>query len=200
MYKKAIHIGVFMAVFATWAFADGILLYKPPKTGAPAQRIGGGTRTLGAAVQQLQVLAPQHTALTAQVQPVLYWYLAETNEQAVEISLIQQNSEQSLLRKQLPAGLKVGLQKIRLADESVSLQAGEDYQWSVALVGPNGLSRNGLVKAALRYESPNTDLTSMEQKAAAGYWYDVLQSLIEQNSPLANDLLAQIGLHLPNLQ
>ncbi len=199
MYRKAMHIWVFTVVFSTWALAEGILVYKPPKIGAPAQRVGGGTRTFGSSFQPIQVLAPQHTALTAQAQPVLYWYLTETNEQSIEINLIQQNSEQTLLQKQLPAHLKAGLQKIRLSDDSVFLQAGENYQWSVAFVGANGLSRDALVKATLRYESPKTDLALIEQKAEAGYWYDVLQALMEQNSPLANDLLTQIGLHLPNL-
>lgn len=199
MYRKAMHIGLFTMVFSTWVFAEGVLVYKPPKIGAPAQRVGGGTRTIGTAVQPIQVLAPQHVALTAQAQPVLYWYLNEANTQSVEINLIQQNSEQTLLRKQLPAGLKAGLQIIRLSDDSVTLQAGENYQWSVALVGANGLSRDALVKATLRYELSKTDLASVEQKAEAGYWYDALQALIEQNSPLANELLTQIGVRLPNL-
>ena len=198
MYRKAIHIWAFTLAFSTSTVAEGILIYKPPKIGAPSQRVGGGTRTFGSGIQKLQVLAPQHTALTAQAQPVLYWYLTETNDQPVEINLIQQNSEQTLLQKHLPVGLTAGIQKIRLSDDSVTLQVGENYQWSVALVGPNGLSREALVKATLRYEFPKTDLALVEQKAEAGYWYDALQVLIEQNSPLVNDLLTQVGLHLPN--
>src|SRR5713101_569860 len=50
------------------------IIYKPPKRGAPGGREGAGTRGLRDSLT-LAVLAPKdHTGLTAQEQPVLYWY------------------------------------------------------------------------------------------------------------------------------
>src|SRR5436190_9662156 len=57
------------------------IIYKPPKRGAPGGREGAGTRGSKEPIMRgarepltLAVLAPQdHTGLTAQEQPVLYW-------------------------------------------------------------------------------------------------------------------------------
>ncbi len=45
--------------------------YQPPNRGAPAQRVGGGTRS----ISQLSVLAPDHLARTSRARPRLYWYI-----------------------------------------------------------------------------------------------------------------------------
>src|SRR5262249_1261654 len=67
---------------------DGTIIYKPPKRGAPGGREGAGTRGFREALPTLAVLAPQdHTGLTAQEQPVLYWYLSQETRQPVEVIL-----------------------------------------------------------------------------------------------------------------
>src|SRR5262245_36475783 len=63
-------------------------IYKPPLRGAPVGRIGGGPRGTGG-LPSLAVLAPDHTGLTVQDQPTLYWYVSQVPTQAVEVTLIE---------------------------------------------------------------------------------------------------------------
>lgn len=194
-------ISLLMLFLPLLTHAEGLLNYTPPQLGAPATRIGGGTRGFHLKIPQLEVLAPQHTALTGQAQPVLYWYVSESNMQhPIEITLTQDGVAEPLLEKQLPALPTSGLQAIRLVDYGVSLQAGEEYRWSVALINdPEQRSGDVIASATLRYQPLPSDITSIEQKAQAGYWYDALQTLVESHSPRTHELLEQIHLTIPDL-
>jgi hypothetical protein len=64
-----------------------IVTYTPPKRGAPGGREGAGTRGLQT-LPILAVLTPKdHTGLTVQEQPVLYWYLSQETQHPVDIIL-----------------------------------------------------------------------------------------------------------------
>ncbi len=197
--KKIIALLVGLMSIPAFARSEGLLNYKPPKTGAPIIHTGGGTRNLGLKTPQIQVLAPPHTALTGQAQPKLYWYLSETKPQTIEITLIEEGIPQPLLTKQLTSNAKTGLQYLSLSDAGVSLTAGKDYYWSVAVVNNGQGANDNIASATFRYQVPPAPLPTIEQQAAAGYWYDVLQKLIDSRSPLTNDILKQIGINIPAL-
>lgn len=200
MNKKRLSLCLALALCAPAVFTQGLVIYKPPQTGAPTTRVGGGTRGLSADMPHLEVLAPLHTAFTAQAQPVLYWYLSRGDVQTVEIAVIQEGVVTPVLERTLPPIKQAGLQKIRLADYGVSLQPGQEYRWSVAVVNdPEQRSGDIVASATLRYKMPLSPLNTVEQQAEAGYWYDALQQLIETHSPLVNDLLKQIDLKMPAL-
>lgn len=195
MNKNFIPLLISAMALPSLTSAEGLLMYKPPQTGSPIVSIGGGTRSL----TPIQLLAPKHTALTSQSQPVLYWYLLLANQQTIEITLAKEGVNQPLFKKQLPAIAKAGLQSIRLADYDVHLQVDQEYQWSVAFINEERHAEDVIASTTLRYQLPAAPLSSAEQQAEAGYWYDALQQLIEGNSPLANDLLKQVGLRIPPL-
>jgi hypothetical protein len=200
MNKTFVSALILAASFHPLTRAEGLLIYKPPQTGAPALRIGGGTRGISLSMPKVQVLAPQHTALTGRSQPALYWYLSEPSQQTIEITLFKKGVEEPLLARELPPLSKAGLQSIYLSDYGVSLQEGEEYRWSVALIDNQGQrSEDVATSASLRYQSPATPLSGVERQAEAGYWYDALQQLIESHSPLADSLLKQIGISIPAL-
>src|SRR5262249_61528452 len=62
--------------------------YKPPLRGAPAGRIGGGTRGSGREVFVLTVLAPDHNALTVSEQPSLFWFISSATALPIEVTLM----------------------------------------------------------------------------------------------------------------
>jgi hypothetical protein len=200
MKNILISLVVFVFSLPLPTHAEGLLMYKPPQAGAPTTRTGGGTRGLNATELQIQVLAPTHTALTNQSQPELYWYLTQAKSHNIEITLVKEGVDQPLLEKQLAPISKAGLQSIRLAEFGVSLQPGEEYRWSVAAINDaEQRSEDTIASATIRYQSPVNPLASLEQQAAAGYWYDVLQQLLEAHSPTVNDLLKQISVSIPDL-
>lgn len=201
MNKNSVSLLIALILCATQsAVAQGLLIYKPPQTGAPTTRVGGGTRGLSAEMPHLEVLAPLHTAFTAQAQPVLYWYLSRADVKSIEITITQEGVTAPLLEQTLPPIAQAGLQRIRLADYGISLQAGQEYRWSVAIVN-DAEQRSGdiVASATVRYQVPASALVSIEQHAEAGYWYDALHQLVETHSPLVNDFLKQIDLKIPAL-
>lgn len=200
MHKNRLLLVMTLGLCAQLGFAQGLLNYRPPMSGAPTTRVGGGTRGLSAEMPHLEVLAPSHTALTAQAQPVLYWYLSRGDVKTAEVSIIQEGVATPLLERNLPAISQAGLQSIRLSDFGVSLEAGQEYRWSVAIVNdPEQRSGDIVASATIRYQLPSTPLNSIEQEAEAGYWYDALHGLFSTHSPLVNDFLKQIDLNIPAL-
>lgn len=190
---------VSLALASPSSFAEGIIIYHPPTIDAPDSRVGAGTRGSTKSAPLIQVLAPAHTALTGQAQPILYWYLLEDNQNIIEITLTQEGAEEPVLEKQLSAPVKKGLHKIRLADEGVSLRPNEEYLWSVAIVTDSQQRSNDIVAGAtIRYRLPAAPLSSVEQQAAAGYWYDALQTLIETQYSLVGRLLEQVDIQIPS--
>ena len=88
---------------------DDTIVYKPPKRGAPGGREGAGTRGFREALPPLTVLAPKdHTGLTAQEQPVLYWYLSQETRHLVEVILTDRQSVKPLLAVRLDPPLQPG--------------------------------------------------------------------------------------------
>src|SRR5437899_2800630 len=62
-------------------------IYKPPLRGAPGGRVGGGTRGAPDRSVVLSVLTPDHSGLTTQEQPSLYWYLSQPTTYPIELTI-----------------------------------------------------------------------------------------------------------------
>lgn len=190
-------------------------LYKLPSVGKPRRRVGGGRRGTSSGVKEHFVLVPEHVGLTISTQPSLYWYLPELPGPTVsfEFTLIDDHSIEPLVDTRLPAPTASGLQRIDLATHGASLEAGQEYQWSVSLVtdpdrnwddivasgwiervpAPAGLQR-GLARAS----APERALVYGQ----ASLWYDLLDAVCDQlPAEGAQDafaqLIAEVDLELP---
>lgn len=185
-------------LLASSALADRPILFKPPLMGAPATRIGGGTRGITGESVKIQVLAPEQTALTSRAAPTLYWHVSGPSSRSVEVSLSLESESEPVLEKKLGQVAAPGIQAIRLAELGVELKAGQEYRWAVALVA-DAEQRSGdqFASATIRRETPAAPLIDAADLAAAGYWYDALEQLIESKSPQVDDLLGQVDIHLP---
>src|SRR5205814_3159099 len=90
--------------------------YKPPSRGAPGGREGAGSRGSGGSLPTAVVLTPKdHTGLTIQEKPVLYWYLSQEAQHPVEITLTDRQSVKTLLDMLLQPPLQLGVHVMRLA-------------------------------------------------------------------------------------
>jgi len=191
MHNRITFLVLCAALLPYTASAEGLLSYKPPKLDTlKTTHAGGGTR--GLEMPKIQTLAPKSAALTSLDQPVLYWYSSELNPKIIELILIEEGADKPLLEKQITN--HAGLTNIRLADNGVKLEQGKSYQWSVSILNDSNNS-----SATLLYQKPDATLSTIEQKVELGYWYDALDQLILIHSPLANNLLKQIGLDVPTL-
>jgi hypothetical protein len=191
-------------------------IYQLPKVGKPTGRVGGGRRGTGDALPGLYALVPDHVGYTTARQPVLYWYLSEavSGNVRLELTLIDEKSVDPLLDRQFPAPAKPGLQAIRLADYGVSLEPGQEYQWSVSLV-PDASDRSkdvvssGWIEVVAAPDDLEAKLAAAgpdgapQVYGAAGLWYDTLAASAarlerDPNNPRYRSdldrLLAEVGL------
>lgn len=163
-------------------------VYRPPPRGSPAVRVGGATRTAGAPLPALQVLAPDHIGLTVQPRPVFQWYLSRPATVRFEFALIDDESIEPVLELDFGTVHSRGIQQLDLVDTGVVLEPGIPYQWSVAII-PNEQTRSGDVVASgmiERIAMPDglaarlrgaSEYEQVIAYAGAGIWYDALAIL-----------------------
>ena len=176
------------------------ITFKPPQLGAPATRIGGGTRGLGSSAVTVQVLAPSQTSYTSSESPTFYWYVSGKSEHEVEISLTQENQSEPVFEKNLGVIKTAGIQAIHLAELGVKLKPSQDYRWAVAIVtDPEQRSNDAFASATVRLQTLSKPITDPAALAAAGYWYDTLDQLITKKSNQVNMLLEQGGITLSDI-
>jgi hypothetical protein len=189
-------------------------VYVPPMRGAPAARVGGGTRGAGDELPYVSVVTPEHTGYTSSPQPVLYWYLSEPVDTRFEFALINDDQIEPVIEITTERDMRQGLNFLDMAEHGVSLKPGITYQWSVALVGQPEKRSSDIVSSGTiaLVELDHTQRSALAQAGAAetvvifareGFWYDAfagLQRLIEadpDNRGLVEQrsaLLRQVGL------
>jgi len=168
--------------------APGTPVYKPPVRGAPGGRIGAGTRGLQRSLLGLAVLAPDHTGLTTQEQPDLYWYLPELPDFPIEFTLIEEDAILPVLETRISAPSSPGIQRFRMSAYNARLKLGTEYRWFVAIVvDPNSRSKDILAGGFIKRIEPTESLRTMlageaperapSIYAEEGIWYDALAAL-----------------------
>lgn len=198
----------------TPAAAAEMPVYRPPKRGAPAGRIGGGTRGPGREMFVLSVVAPDHTGLTAVEQPSLYWFVSSLTSSPVEVTVTDPQGTHLLLETRIAPPIQPGLHRIRLADHGIRLKPGLAYRWFVAVVpDPDRRSKDIIAGGAVeRVEFPEALRVKLAEAgkakapyiyAEAGLWYDAVTAISELIDAAPNDkllhkqrasLLEQVGL------
>ena len=162
----------------------------PPSRGVPGGRVGGGTRGTGREQFILLPLAPDHSGLTMQEQPTLYWYISRPTTLPIEFTLTEAQATAPEIEVRLPTVDKAGFQHVSLADQRVRLKSGVAYRWFVAVVSdPQRRSKDILAGGAIERIETSAAVSSMvagldKLEAAArmaqnGIWYDALQLLSE---------------------
>jgi Domain of Unknown Function (DUF928) len=175
--------------------------YKPPLRGAPATRVGGGTRSIGTQALTVNVLAPNETGFTTRDKPTVYWYVSEPLNTPVELTLTTteplKDAVPTTLELTLQPPIAQGVHALRLGDHGVTLKPGVEYQWFVAVVS-NPAQRSSDVVAG-------GGIKRIEAADAVrdGVWYDAIDQLSQQISANPADarlrqqraaLLEQVGL------
>lgn len=179
------------AAAADAASPASIPTYKPPLRGAPASRVGGGSRGADSgAAPRIAVLAPDHTGYTTQEQPNLYWYLSKPVATRLEITVINDQSVQPLLEQKLETPSQAGIQRLRLKDFGIRLKPGIEYRWFVGLVAdPQQRSNDVIASGTIQRNEPTPALLAKLAKAGKpgipfvyaeeGIWYDAITSISE---------------------
>lgn len=181
------------------AHAEKTILFKPPQLGAPAIRVGGGTRAISGLIKQapkVQLLAAKQLGLTSSATPTLYWYAPNNSGDNAKITVYQGDNE-PLLEKNISIVKTTDIQAVNLADYGINLVANQDYIWSITVAGNSEKGKTDLfANAVIRYTPLATPLTDVAKLAAAGYWYDTVAQLIKTKSPQLDGFLKQEGINI----
>jgi hypothetical protein len=186
------------------------ITYKPPLLDDAADRTTVSTRGIQGKTVILQVLAPDHTGLTSQAQPTLYWTMR--SKAAIHFAIAETaDGAKPILEAELEKG--PGIQRLDLARHDISLNPGTRYRWSVTQVVKEGSkSTDVIASGVIERIKPGEGLSSRIKRvrgvakvdvyAIEGIWYDALQtisSMIDETpeernlSAIRQSLLNQVG-------
>ncbi len=147
-------------------------------------------------------------------QPSLYWYISGPTKVRVEVTLVDEKQVAPLVEVPVTTVAGPGVQRLRLADQKVSLKPEVEYQWTVSLVPDdrersNDVVSGGVIKRVAPPAGLRERLAAAPRDArprllaAAGLWYDAITELSEQIEANPRDgalraqrakLLQQVGL------
>ncbi len=180
--------------------------YKPPSRGAPAGRVGGGTR--GLHPLPLAALSPDHTGLTISAQPALYYFAPVSAGVRLALRPVSDPSSQPLVEKELSPPRGAGIQRLELKSLGVTLTPGVEYRWTVSMAGETREATGTIQRIEPTAElSRKLSATSGRSRyamlAREGLWYDAFDEVSRAVEAAPNNpvparhraaLLEQIGL------
>lgn len=161
--------------------AAEVIVYNPPRRGAPRVNVGAGGVRGSLAVPRPLVLAPDHVGDTQHASPALYWHIdgVPGNDVDVVFTLMDDSSDAPLVETKLPRPTGPGIARVDLGRFGVRLEPGAEYEWSIALVR-NDASRAQLAVSVgyiRRVGAEGRAARSGADYAEAGIWYDALAAL-----------------------
>lgn len=168
--------------------SNTVVVYTPPRRGAPGRRMSGGTRTSGTNTTVVIVLTPETMGLTIRAQPTLYWYLSENVAKHVILTVVDENAIDPIVEATLAPPAQPGIQALDLASLGVRLEPEQHYEWEIALLDPSGdRHRDVYARGAIERVEPSADLRAKlatgspleraKALAEAGIWYDAMDEV-----------------------
>ena len=196
-HQSSIALGIAASVLmlaAQGAMAQGSgdgPVYKPPVRGAPASRVGGGSRGVGTELPRVYVLAPADIGFTTKAKPDLFWFASDNTSAKITLTVYTEDPSKPLLEQSLPAVAAPGIQRIKLSEFGLELQPRTEYRWRVLLVdeAPNRPAAravasgtiqrtNAWSKLQARLQNEGSDqLARAKVYAEEGLWYDALENI-----------------------
>jgi hypothetical protein len=168
------------------------ILYQPPPQAGPVTRVDGPLRGSSDQWPSIFLLSPEHTGLTTQEQPSLFWYMDRPAGHAKMVLTILQNKAPNPLLEIPLDSSKSGIQRVDLSTTQCKLTAGQEYQWVIALVPDEAHRMDDVTRSAVirRIEAPESLVEKMltlgstvdraVEYAKSGIWYDALAAVSDQ--------------------
>lgn len=155
------------------------LAFIPPKEGAPAVRVGAGTRGSVQTGDLITLLAPDGGGLTTLDKPPLVWHLSADFEGTVVAELEELSPAGWRVAKSAKGRFGKGFHALDLARSDVTLAPGRIYRWSVRVIdATSGQVLEDEASLVERVETRRVATGDPERylRAAAkeGLWFDAL--------------------------
>ncbi len=151
------------------------LVFIPPASGAPADRLGAGTRDVDISNTKTILLAPPGGGLTATGKPLMIWYFAEPVDGPVTVAISPQVGLARGFVATIDGRFPAGYHGLNLERSKVQLLPDKLYAWEVR----HGTSEASSSRGYIEYRVPEKLPQSARDAAAVGYWYDALAMLFD---------------------
>jgi hypothetical protein len=168
------------------------ILYQAPPQAGPVTRVDGPLRGTSDQWPSIFLLSPEHTGLTTQEQPSLFWYMDRpAGHVKMMLTILQDKNPQPLVELPLDP-TKTGIQRVDLSTTQCKLATGQEYQWVVALVPDEAHRMDDVTRSAVirRIDPPESLVEKMltlgstldraVEYAKSGIWYDALAAVSDQ--------------------
>jgi hypothetical protein len=193
--------------------ASAVPVYVPPMRGAPEARISGGTRGKTDVPVKLDVIAPNDIGETVKDQPTLYWFNSLPIKNDVDITIVTDDSNMTVLEQMVHGPFVAGIHGFRLEGTKVRLDPQKVYQWSVTVkISASEPSQDIVASGMVQVVAPPKPTVAIATDAVAtvdfyarsGIWYDAIDTLsrqIDQNPAdgtlrfYRDALMMQVGLN-----
>jgi hypothetical protein len=176
--------------------------FNPPGNGQPPETSGAGSRDgRKCAVDEspIQPLMPDHNfGLTFYQRPPVFIRLPKTSAQKVVLTFRDQVGEYTEYAV-LPITKQGDVMSFALPNDKIPLTVGKNYQWILAVVcgesgQPDDPVFSGWVQrvnqpAKLQELSRKTPLQQAQWYGAHGYWYDMLNVIVQERRSHPNDAI-----------
>jgi hypothetical protein len=183
------------------------VVFVPPKSGRPADRVGAGTRSIRVGESLLTLLVPEGGGLTTLAKPPLIWRLnaAVSGRMWARIDSIPPDS--TSVGIELKGKLRKGWYALALDRSKLSLAPGKIYRWEVTFdPAPADATTDRRTSYVECVDNPAGVLGTARDAAAAGLWFDALVQMVSVdlsgrvrvlNPERLNELMGSAGLELP---
>jgi hypothetical protein len=153
---------------------QGEIVFIPPATGAPADRLGAGTRQTEPGGLPALLLAPAEGGLSATPDPLLVWYLADPVDVPVTVTITPVSGLARGIVMTRDGPFAAGWHAVDLTASRASLAPGQLYRWEVR-AGGRALSKSAFLEHRATAPLPRT----AAEAAASGLWHDALAGLFD---------------------
>jgi hypothetical protein len=160
--------------------------YSRPAEALDRQRLVVAMRGPTPGAGSVEVLAPEHVAITRSAAPDLFWKLSGGLPEGATLlfRVLEERSGETLVETELPVPAADGVQRVRLADQGATLAPDVIYTWFVVLrADPENPARDQLAQGWI--ERRDIDVARTDpgaqpaELARAGLWYDALAAALE---------------------
>ncbi|WP_084536742.1 DUF928 domain-containing protein [Azospirillum halopraeferens] len=166
------------------------IVFSPTGRGTPGTRIIGSVRGV-AGSPLVAALTPPDTGETTLAQPTLHWFVSHPVEARVEITVVDERTQRTVLETTADGPVRPGIWAFPLGPHRVTLEPGVEYRWSVSLVRDPAQRSLDLFASGtiLRVDLPQDLAARLNRSrpaelpyalAGAGLWYDALAILSAQ--------------------
>lgn len=153
------------------------VVFVPPASGVPADRVGAGTRDLEVSGKRVRVIAPDGGGLSSESRPLVVWELTEPFDgiMQAEVTLLEEGVRVAGTAQN--ARFRPGLYGLDMARGDRDLEPGRIHAITIYLA--DGKTREVVERATSLIERSGPRLGNAAEAASAGIWFDALGYLTD---------------------